>query len=68
LSDDDLANPRTYDLNCLAIPGFVAFEGDETVEMYKQEKKKIQQIYRGKDFLEVTLQQLSKKAVPRESM
>ena len=63
-NDDALGNFRTSNLNCLDIPGFIAFEGDETVEMYNQEKKKIQQIYRGKDFLEVTLRQLSKQAAP----
>jgi hypothetical protein len=45
-------------VNMFLIPGFVAFEGDRLVDGYKLERKKIQTLYRGRDFLQVTLSQL----------
>ena len=44
----------------LEILGFVSDKNDDIVERYENEKIKIQQFCTGKDFLEVTLQQLSK--------
>ncbi|MDE3045410.1 MAG: hypothetical protein KGJ02_02025 [Verrucomicrobiota bacterium] len=44
----------------LEIPAFKAIEGDETLKRYKREKREIEKLYRGKEFLEVTLKQLSK--------
>ncbi len=41
------------------IPIFGAIEGDEMIELYGKEKKEIEKIYRGKDFIEVTLQRLT---------
>lgn len=46
-------------VNEFLIPGFVTFEDDEIIERYNKERKKIQAIYRGRDFLEVTLENLS---------
>ena len=40
------------------IPGFITLEEDGAVERYKEERKTIQAKYRGRDFLEVTLNQL----------
>ena len=43
----------------LHTPGFIAFD-DESMTKYKKELEEIKRLYKGKDFLEVTLQQLSK--------
>lgn len=40
------------------VPGFTVFEGDRMVERYKQERKKIRSLYKGHNFLEVTLRKL----------
>jgi hypothetical protein len=45
-------------LDTFLIPGFVTFEEDDTAARYKKERKKIQEMYRGRDFLEVTVNQL----------
>ncbi|MES2274101.1 MAG: hypothetical protein V4487_07905 [Chlamydiota bacterium] len=44
----------------LQIPGFREIEGTYVSRRYELEKKKIEKIYRNKDFVEVTLQQLAK--------
>jgi hypothetical protein len=44
----------------LQIPAYVSFEGDEMIEKYREEKAQIKSIYRGKNFLEITLQQFAK--------
>jgi hypothetical protein len=41
------------------IPIFGAVEDDEMIELYEKEKQKIEKIYRGKNFIEVTLQRLA---------
>lgn len=50
-------------INEFLIPGFATFEDDEIVERYNKERKKIQATYHGRDFLEVTLEQLFRKAL-----
>lgn len=48
-----------YNINDFQIPGFMSFEdNDEVVELYNLEKIKIQKQYKGKDFLDLTLQKL----------
>jgi len=49
-------------LNTFLIPGFITFGDDDVLEQYKIERKKIQAIYRGRDFLNVTIEQLCKTA------
>lgn len=44
----------------LFIPGYVAFDGDETVIRYEKERDTIKKIYKGQDFLELTLEELAK--------
>ncbi|MES2272888.1 MAG: hypothetical protein V4487_01695 [Chlamydiota bacterium] len=46
--------------NELEIPFFGAVEGDEMIERYESEKRKIQKLYRGQDLVEVSLKQLTK--------
>ncbi len=46
------------------IPLFGAVEGDDVVEKYKKEKKEIEKIYLGQDFVEVTLQRLASGSSP----
>lgn len=48
-----------YDINNFQIPSFMSFEdNDEVVELYNLEKIKIQNQYKRKDFLDLTLQKL----------
>ena len=44
----------------LTIPFFWCIEEDEIKKQYEQEKQRIQQIYRGKDVVEITLQRIVK--------
>lgn len=44
------------------IPLFGTVEGDDLVENYEKEKKEIEKIYRGQDFVERTLQYLMKES------
>ncbi|MCI0381693.1 MAG: hypothetical protein L0207_01385 [Chlamydiae bacterium] len=54
-----LSNVR-IDLNNFAIPSFISFEDqDEVVEKYKKERKRIRKIYKGKDFLDFTLEKIT---------
>ncbi len=49
----------------LTLPGFVSFfEEDDVVEKYKMERKMIQRKYRGKDFLQLTLENLTGSTQP----
>lgn len=41
------------------IPIFGAVEDDEMIGLYEREKKEIEKIYRGKDFVEITLQRFA---------
>ncbi len=54
--------------NTFLIPGFIAFDGDTTIKKYKKERKKIQSIYKGRDFLKVTLQKFGKKKPSGEKL
>jgi hypothetical protein len=42
------------------IPGFMAMDNDSVLEKYREEKIKIEKIYRGKNFAEITLRALSR--------
>ncbi len=55
---------REQGLNTFLIPGFLTFEDDDTLELYKKEREKIQAIYKRRDFLEVTIEQLCRKNYP----
>ncbi len=46
-------------LSNFTIPLFGIVDGDDTAEKYKKEKVMIEKIYRGQDFVEVTLQRLA---------
>lgn len=49
----------TYSIDDFEIPMFVSFAfPDEIVEKYQKKKKQIQELYKGKDFLDFTLQVL----------
>jgi hypothetical protein len=41
------------------IPIFGTIEDDEMVELYEKEKKEIEKIYHGKNFLDITFQRLA---------
>ncbi len=58
---EDLRKFTHYTFKHFMLPAFASFspEGqDEVVEKYIQERKRIQQIYKGKDFVNLTLQKL----------
>lgn len=41
------------------LPAFISFsDSDETLEIYQQDKRNIEKIYRSKNRLDITLQQL----------
>ena len=44
----------------MGIPGYISFDEGKRMGEFEQERKKIQKIYRGRDFLRVTLKELSK--------
>lgn len=59
ISEPTLSN-KDLPLDSLFIPTYRTLEENEMTELYKKELRKIKKLYRGKDFLEVTLLQLSK--------
>ena len=46
-------------MNDFPIPAFAVFNDHAIVEKYKQERKIIQKLYHGRDFLELTLEQFT---------
>lgn len=58
-SNPSLTGKVKFSLTHLEIPSFISFdENDEMIEHYKKERARIQNIYKGKDFLDVTLERL----------
>lgn len=51
-----------YEQGCdsFLIPGFMAFDGDALIKKYKNERKKNRLLYKGSNFLQVTLDQMRK--------
>jgi hypothetical protein len=60
LSQKPLKGKINFSIHNFEIPAFVSFdENDEIVERYQSERDRIRKIYRGKDFLELTLRKLT---------
>ena len=50
-----------YSIQNFPIPSFISFDdNDEVVEKYKKERAYIQEVYKDKDFLDVTLEKLTR--------
>jgi hypothetical protein len=60
LSNASLHGKVVCSIDDFQIPYFISFdESDEIVRSYKEERKRIQAIYKGRDFLNVTLERLT---------
>lgn len=58
-SNDPIQGNFKFTISQFEIPGFKSFnEIDPIAENYKKEREKIKEIYKGKDFLDVTLKKL----------
>ena len=59
-SNEPIKGHFKYTIDQFGIPGFKPFnEIDPIVENYKKEREKIKEIYKGKDFLDLTLKKLT---------
>ncbi|MDX8430214.1 MAG: hypothetical protein SNF33_00155 (plasmid) [Candidatus Algichlamydia australiensis] len=53
---------NAFTISNFPIPAFASyFENDPVVRKYEKERKQIQRLYRGKDFVDMTLEFLTKK-------
>lgn len=60
-SNAPIQRKEAYSIQDFPIPAFISFdENDEIVEKYKKERAYIQEVYKGKDFLDVTLKRLTR--------
>jgi hypothetical protein len=60
-SDKFITGKTKITLENFSIPSFMSFdENDEVVQRYKKERRQIQKAYRGKDFLDFTLEALTR--------
>lgn len=58
-SDEPLHGKVKFSPDTFEIPAFVSFdENDAMIDYYKKERERIQKIYKGNDFLNLTLQKL----------
>lgn len=60
-SEEPLRGKVEITLKNFQIPAFVSFvDNDPTIEAYKKERERIQEMFKGKDFLDHTLQRLTR--------
>jgi hypothetical protein len=59
-SNEQLKGSIKFSIDYFLIPAFASFNNlDPVIDSYKNEREKIKEVYKGKDFLDITLQKLT---------